>query len=89
MDELNIHHREFCDQEYNFYQAFSRVNLDNILSVPRNFDKSRIKGLAINLMKVTNMDFVCSIEKVSLLVILDVVELYIVGCWWQTLSACC
>ena len=62
-NELDELQRDFGDQQYAFYQHFPQLDVDQLLRLPNNFDRRKIKGMVADLIQVTNMDYVGAIEK--------------------------
>lgn len=50
-------------EEYSFYNRFPQI--EDPVKYPRDFDRRRVKGLVVNLISVTRMDYVAAIEKAA------------------------
>ena len=65
LNELDAVCQDLGDQRYNFFSRFDRLDIEQLLRLPRDFDRTKIKGLVANLLQVNNMDYVAAIEKAA------------------------
>ena len=50
MNELEELSRDFGDQQYAFYQHFPSLDVNQLLRLPNNFDRRKIKGMVAEII---------------------------------------